>query len=528
MAEMESVYNAIRAADAAGDIESVRRLTEYIQQAEPATPEPAQPDLPAEVMQETPEAESGAVRGLGLGTRAVLEGAAGLPLMAGDAANVLVNKVVSGINRVTGSNIPMLDPASDAFKQILTDIGLPEPETTGEKVRSEIQKGAAGTLAITGPALAAKPLTAVGKKIAAELATKPTLQATAGGAAGAGSEIAEELGAGEVGQAVAGITAAGFGAVGAAKTVGLMTAIKESAPKLSKEYARIVTQGINKGIRPSVAGKGTYSQAKAYEKKSADAVGSIIDNKPNLQLTDDYGDIVAEKLPENLRQFSQSIEQTKQGIFEQYNTMAKEAGEEGAKISLSPAVKELKKITTRKAIQDNAPETVAYAEQRLDALAKRGSYTAEEGQEAVKIMNQSLDSFYKNPSPDTASRAYVDALVSNNIRKSLDKAITGLKGPGYQELKRKYGALKTIEKEVSQRAIVDARKNKAGLVDFTSVMSGDRAVHGILSMNPVSVGQGAAIEGIKAIIKTVNDPNRTVKKMFIAAEKIRNNPNFVK
>lgn len=480
---------------------------------------------------------SGTERGLGLGVRSVAEGLSSLPTMVGDMANALYNKGVELDNKYF-SGKPELEglvagrekigPVSSAFKEVLTDLGLPTPETTGEKVRSGIQKGASAALGFAGTAAAAKPASAVGKAIAEELAISPGIQTVSGAAAGGGPEAAEALGVGEVGQAVVGIGSALAGAKGATSLTSKATGLKQSAKVLANKYTSAVRKGINKGIRPTVTGKGTESQIRGYERRSEEAVSTIIDNKANLQLADDMGAVIEGKLPENLRQFSQSIEQTKQSIFKEYNQLAEEAGTVGANVSLKPIVSELKKIATKKVLEDNAPEAVTYAQQRIAALSKRGTYTTEEAQEAVKVMNQSLESFYKNPSFETASKAQIDAMVVNLIRKELDSVISKATGSGYQILKSKYGALKALEKEVSHRAVVDARRNQKGLIDFSDILTGDRAVTAIMTMNPAVAGQAVAIKGISSYIKALNDPNKIVKNMFKDADKIRSNPNFIK
>lgn len=312
------------------------------------------------------------------------------------------------------------------------------------------------------------------------------------------------------------VGAGGLGAQQAGKR-----ALTPSPESLAKKFTANVERGIQKSIRPGVEGKRTFGQAQRYYTKAKDAISSIIDNKDSLRLTDEFGDVVQGTLPKNLKQFSQAIEQTKKNIYGKYNQLAVTTGKAGGKVELNPIAQELSKITASKPLADNAPDVVRYASERMDALAKRGAYSTEEAQEAITILNNSLESFYKNPSYDTASKAYVDSLIVNNMRKNLDDVIEKATGAEYQALKNEYGALKTIERDVNRRAIVDARKNTKGLVDFTDVLSGDKAVVGIMTMNPVAVGEAAAMKTISGLLKMANDPNRIVKNMFLQAEKTK-------
>lgn len=297
--------------------------------------------------------------------------------------------------------------------------------------------------------------------------------------------------------------------------------------------ATVIDKGIDKGIRPGVEGNRTFAQSSQYHQRAQQAVKTIIDNHSQgaLKLTDEFGEATP-TLPKNLRQFSQAIDQSKRNIYDQYNHMAVASGEAGAIVDLSPIPAELMNVANNRALQKSAPGVADYARTRAKAFSgdstktdgvtsqRANTFTAEEAQQAIAIYNQSLEAFNKNPSYDTASRAYIDSLIVNHLRKGLDASIEKATGPGYQSLKNEYGALKTIEKDVSRRAIVDARKNPKGLLDFSDVFSGGQVVHGLMSMNPATVGTGIASKIIANIYKLKNDPNRIVSTMFDKAGKM--------
>jgi hypothetical protein len=299
------------------------------------------------------------------------------------------------------------------------------------------------------------------------------------------------------------------------------TALAQGPGDLTGEYSATIEKGISKSIRPGVEGKRTYGQAQTYYQRAENAVDTIIENKNSLKLTNEYGDVQPGTLPQSLKQFSQAIDQTKREVFNKYNQMATEAGETGAVVNLTPIVSELEKISTSTPIIDNAPGIAEYAAKRAEALKARGSYSTLDAQESISILNQSLESFYKNPSYESASRAYVDALIANNLRKGLDSVIEGISGEGYQGLKNQYGSLKAIERDVNRRMIVDARANGKGLIDFSDVFSGGEAVRGLLTMNPAMIGQAAAMKVIANMIKNANNPNRVVKNMFEKANSMK-------
>jgi len=281
-----------------------------------------------------------------------------------------------------------------------------------------------------------------------------------------------------------------------------------------------IEEGLEKGIKPSLTGsKKTLSGMEKWKQDARQAVDTIIENENNLKLVDEFGEGV-EGLPQNLKQFSDSIDQTKKGIFKQYDELAKEATGKGSKLDLKDVGSELDKVVKNKVLQTERPEIVKYAKEKIKRYSKV-SYSPDEAQEAIKILNQSLESFYRNPSYDSASKAYIDALVVNNMRKNLDELITNATGSEYQALRNQYAALKSIEKDVVHRTLVDAKKSSKGLIDFTDIFSGGEAVAGILSLNPSLLAKAATQKAIKEWFKFMNDPNTIIKNMFQKAKSVK-------
>lgn len=314
-------------------------------------------------------------------------------------------------------------------------------------------------------------------------------------------------------------TGAAIEAGGQVIGLGIGKLVKDYGVPAATKLTTLVRKNIEKAIRPSAALQKTAGMAKQYYRKATEAVSSIIANKNNLRLTDETGKVVS-GLPKTLKQFSEAIQQTKQVIFKEYDELAKIATEGSATVPLSTMTKELEVIANNKVLNDMAPGAAQYAASMAKVLKKRGTYTPLEAQEAIQMLNSKLDAFYKNPSFEFSSKVQIDAMVANNLRKSLDATIGDLTGKQYQQLKNTYGALSHIEKDVARRAAVDARKNIKGLVDFSDLFSGAEVVGGILRRDPTMVGMGATTKGIAQYIKHINNPNRIVNKMFQGAEQL--------
>ena len=412
-------------------------------------------------------------------------------LLAGSARNQTVEEQ-TGVPE-WGRKNPNLYGAYGAGKAIISEVVKPTLETAGF---------IAGSIAspIVGTALGYGMGKKAGEIVEGQYAKleKPDLKM---------KTVGEEM----VGSAVD---------VGSALALGKgMQIATKGALTVDEKLTQAIRKGIEKGIRPSVAGKQTNAQTEQYLNKAETAVKTIIENKANLKLTSETGEAVQE-LPKNLKQFSQAIDQTKRNIFSQYDKIARTAGAKGAQVNLAPIVQELKTIAADKSVADLSPNIAKYALSLAKRFSKRGSYTTLEAQDAIAVLNKRLESFYKNPSYHSSNQAHVDSMVANRIRGALDDVIEATTGEQYQALKNTYGSLKTVERDVTRRAIVDARKNEKGLIDFSDIFSGHQVVSGILHFNPATIGSGVAAKFIAAYYKHLNNPNRIVRSMFEDAEKL--------
>lgn len=303
------------------------------------------------------------------------------------------------------------------------------------------------------------------------------------------------------------------------------TAIKSSKPyqmafpSKAQKVNQVIDTGVIKAVRPSVVGKRTASQSLKYNNNARDAVKTIVENKRNLRFTDDLGETV-NRLPENLGEFSQAIQQTKSQVYNYYDDLLNRAGEQRGAVNLSKTATKLDDVINNKTLQIHDPSVIKHAQDVQARLSSVGKIGVREADDLIKSYNNSLQAFYKNPTYDSATRASVDAMIANNLRASLDDVVSGITGKQFQSVKNKYGALKAIERDVNRRAIVAGRQNVKGLVDFTDIFSAGDVVRGITGFNPASVAKGLAQMSIKKAFKKLNDPNNIVKDMFKRVDRL--------
>lgn len=313
-----------------------------------------------------------------------------------------------------------------------------------------------------------------------------------------------------------GVMAAGGPAFETATASRFATTPMKQLPRLLTGRAPTVEQTFTKAIRPSVAGKGTFSQAQKYQGHAQQAVKTIVDFRSELALPDETGQLVP-RLPESLKDFSQAIEQTKFNIFKRYNALAEQTGQQGVRITTQDAADAAQGVLRNPIIRRYYPEIARYADDWATRLREAVSHSPEEIQDLVAKMNADLEAYYRNPQPGSAARAVIDAGIANNLRKSLDTSIESATGGQYQLLKRLYGSLKTIEKDVNRRSVGFARQSQKGLLDFSDIFSSSQMVRGITSMNPSIFASGFAAKLTANYYKYINNPDRMVRQMFRTA-----------
>jgi len=307
-------------------------------------------------------------------------------------------------------------------------------------------------------------------------------------------------------------------------------ATRNTIKKVDKQIFNTVKKNITKSVRTT--GKKTFAQGEKFFKQSQDAVENIIANKDRLKLVDETGEIVSGRLPQNLEQFSESISQTKDQLFKEFDSLAKIAGDKQVTVPTNKIILELDNALSdgRGRLARLSP-ALANEVDRLSNLYKDiGTFTPKEAQGEIAALNESLQAFYKNPSPETVGKAYINSLVANNLRKNLDNAIQGATNSRYQALKNSYGSLSEIEKDVSKAFFKEAQRTSSGLVvDFGNVFSSTAALQGIFTANPslaLAAGTGKIVVDIA---KKLRDPSRLVKNMFEETDALitkRNNLGF--
>lgn len=182
-------------------------------------------------------------RTLGLTARYGIEGAtAG----AGAFTDPVIQAVGGAIRAATGTDYDPVTLASIG-RSVSDALGLPQPETSGERIVGALARGAAGGLGGAAAAAgAAANTTGSVQRVASTLAAQPGMQAVAGGAAGAAGQTVQENGGGAGAQLAAALAAGVAAPVAAGAVARGAQAVRGGA--ITPEQQAILDAGQKAGV----------------------------------------------------------------------------------------------------------------------------------------------------------------------------------------------------------------------------------------------------------------------------------------
>lgn len=271
-------------------------------------------------------------RQIGLTARAGITGAAGLPLVAGEALNAL-------LNMIAGREV--FPSPTRATQQLLTQVGLPEPQTARERIVQDVTAGMAG---VGGTAKMLAPL----GQVAAPLTERIGLQ-TAGaiGAAGAAG-LGREEGAGPLGQL-------GLAAVGGMVAPGALSTTATRGGRAAVESVRPFTEAGQEVIAGKVL-RQLAAQPELAAARAAQYKPAIPGYAPTTaQATRDIGLVAAEtpiRALDVTGKFAAQASQANQARVNILDRMAKDSN------TLSAAIAKRDEVTTPLREQAFAQATV--------------------------------------------------------------------------------------------------------------------------------------------------------------------------
>lgn len=318
----------------------------------------------------------------------------------------------------------------------------------------------------------------------------------------------------------------------------LFTRYLSNLPKTESDNIRKeASKYIERSIKPTVKGKQNQTAYNKFIDDTLDVAHSMSRNKDILQYSDDAWEIVTGKLPTNLRETSEALGNMKKVIYDQYNDIARQAWDAGARVNMNKAFDQLDDLTRdisqnisnpwTKGIVDNFKNTL------LEYTDDAGTISIDDAQKITQDFNQQLTAFFKNQNMNDVSKSSIVAKLNkwtkDAIDESIDDAFNNSISNGssmttqYNQLKWLYSKIKTIEDEIAKRALVDARKNAKGLSStIIDSLSGWEFTDALLTLDPAKVAKSGVMQVISKYYNYLNNPNTQIKNLFELVDRTYN------
>ena len=495
----EEVIQALRNADAAGDVEAARRLAQIANSMTQEQPSSAM----TTVFGDRPPAQE-IPRQLGLTARAGLTGAAGIPSIIGDPLNQL-------LNMIAGREV--FPPVSQSVQQMMSRAGLPQPETAQERVVQDVAS------ALSGVGTTARLAQTLAPRAAAPLSENLGLQA-AGALGGAGAAgLGREEGAGALGQLGLGVLG-GMVAPGAAGTTAqaLTRATTSSVRPFTEAGRQVITGQVLRELA---------SDPEAAMRAAQQYRPSVPGYRPTTaQATRDVGLIAAETPIRGMETGGRFLAQTSEANQARMTILDRLAKDETA---LSQAIAKREQVTAplrerafaqstvdpdtfQSAIALNVDNTVK--EILRSPAGKRGTVdkTMRWAQEQVKRANTPAELYEVRKDLRDAAQGLLDkeGAAFSLAKKQLEQVIRSVDdvieagAPGYKDYLSKYAAssrgIESLEAAQAVRAkVLSTTPDPSRVGDFLiSQPAFTRAIRAIKDdpRTPLSKTQVAVLERV--------------------------------
>lgn len=315
-----------------------------------------------------------------------------------------------------------------------------------------------------------------------------------------------------------------------------------------KNIEHAVRQGYSKGVMGGMEKGKKISAIDKYFNNAIDSTVDVVRNKKDLSFVNANGETITGRLPKTLGEMGQTVADRESKIYQGFHQMAVEAKESGIRINMDRIGKALEDIANDSVVQNETPGAAKYASEKaktyrgvsaevmrdatgtpilgpegkpVTAAARPVEYDPLQMERAIKIYNQKLAAYQKNPHPEIAKQADIDGVIVKMMREDADNAISKAKGPRYSELKKAYGAHRAVEEDIVRKFNKEMR-NSIGKdwVDITDIYSMGEALTGILTGHPLMIAKGGSFAAAKKIMTHYWMPDTRVAKMFDRVDEI--------
>ncbi len=244
------------------------------------------------------------------------------------------------------------------------------------------------------------------------------------------------------------------------------------------------------------------------------AFTTMIRQAPEIKVTDINGVTKPwNPLKTSIAELPQVLYQAKNNLYKAYTSMATKAGDEGAMFGQKEFLGLKKSLEKFMGAGYTAQES-AQAQKWIQAIDRYATKNPVDGSMYFKNttpdnVQSLLETVNKHADPrvqDTATAVVANDL-GTTLRDALDKKIESAAGPGYQQMRTAYSQLKSVEKDIIERAKPALRQTGSLPSDFIDGLASIDILQGLLTGNPGLAVRGGSIATVKAFVKFLRSPD---------------------
>lgn len=231
--------------------------------------------------------------------------------------------------------------------------------------------------------------------------------------------------------------------------------------------------------------------------------------------------------PQNFPQFATAVDIAERNFFNRYDSMLRALGDRAPKVTTERAVDILDLFIDdmKKSRLPNAEKHIAIAEKWKQHFQQNPVYNSlSDVQSDIRTLNAQLLPFKSLDNPAARIRHGVLKVLRSDLEKAIDQ-VSGL-GREYSQIKRDYGALRAVDKDIGRIALREAGKPEDYVSSLTDVVSGSMMVKALLAKNPAMAGAAIAGREIAKWKKRQQDRNLIIRNMFNKVKELEDTRNF--
>lgn len=273
---------------------------------------------------------------------------------------------------------------------------------------------------------------------------------------------------------------------------------------IDRQIASNVRNTIPKIVRPSVQNVRGWTQVNkklgAYEK----AIPDMVKNTPEINLDTALMDA------------SKANYDTKISLWKQEHEMIANSGKKGAFVDYKPFYEEgLEMATSDKMYKFNPAEARRLKDFITRMYEVNGRYVDPLiAEQDLVALNDMAKSYWKSTDPQYLGSGVNNERLAHSLRQQTYKAVDSMQGENLADLRNRIGAQMAIEKELSNRALVDLRKPDAGFFDVVTAPAVGDFLSGLLTLRPAQMIRGAGMYIAKGELKRMNNGNVQMYKLW--------------